>query len=106
LVPPLLLQPLVENAILHGARASDGRRHVRVSGGIEGGRLRMEVTNAGGLTEARNGEGSGLGLQLTRRRLASAYGDHAELSVAERDGWVTATIRIDQSGSTGAEASP
>lgn len=77
LVPPFLLQPLVENALEHGlaARPGPGRLAIRVQ--RDGGRLRIAVTDdgpgvAGGMVVA------GIGLANTRARLAQLYGaDHA-----------------------------
>jgi signal transduction histidine kinase len=67
LVPTLILQPLVENALRHGAlRRPDGRIAVRVA--REGGGLVLEVKDNGpGLGARRVG---GKGLDLVERRLA------------------------------------
>lgn len=92
LVPPLLLQPLVENALLHGDPAADGVRRVRLEATRRDGRLRLEVASTGALAQ-RAREGQGLG--ITRSRLQQLYGADARLSLAERDGWVVARLEID-----------
>jgi LytS/YehU family sensor histidine kinase len=67
LLPPLTIQPLVENAVLHSA-AIDGRRQVRVTANRRAGALL--VTVASGPAARRRREGTGSGLELVRRRLA------------------------------------
>jgi len=77
-VPPLLLQPLVENAVRHGVATL-----------IEGGTVTLRVEKAGdGVRiavenpydpETPAPAGSGLGLSLVRRRLAAVWGRAAEL---------------------------
>lgn len=70
LVPALVLQPIIENAALHGAlqRRSDGR--VRIAGAIEASRLVFVVEDNGpGFPEGELREGA-RGLSMVRRRLA------------------------------------
>lgn len=86
LVPALLLQPLVENAVKHG-----------VAGLVEGGAIRLSASRAGvGVTieienafdpESTLAPRDGLGLAHVRRRLAMRYGDDAFFS-ARADGAV------------------
>ena len=85
-VPPLLLQPIVENAIQHAMPEGDGRLVVTVSGRRSGGRLRLEVWDNGpGIGEApEDGSGGGVGLANTRERLATHYGDAARLHLSDR----------------------
>jgi signal transduction histidine kinase len=82
LVPNLLLQPLVENAIRHGdaPRAAGGR--VEISARRENGRLRLDVRDDGpGLAPGADGAG-GVGLANTRARLEQLYGDAQSLALA------------------------
>lgn len=79
-LPPLLLQPLVENAIRHGLepKAAGGELNVRCTGGD--GRLRIVVEDSGrGLGEPT--AGGGVGLANIRSRLAARYGDAASLEL-------------------------
>jgi hypothetical protein len=92
LVPPLILQPLIENALLHGEPGADGVRRVRLAARGEDGRLRLEVASTGALA---NGAAEGQGLGLTRSRLRQAYGPGARLDLAEREGWVVVRLEID-----------
>jgi two-component system, LytTR family, sensor kinase len=78
LVPPLLLQPLVENAVRHGIadRPEGGRIGLRAT--VDDSRLIVRVTDdgRGDATQTRDG----LGLASVRRRLAALYGDSATLA--------------------------
>lgn len=81
-VPPLVLQPLVENAIKHGvARCLDGGE-VDLDVTAAGGRLRLTVINDRDPEAAVALPGVGLGLDNLRRRLAATYGRDARLSAA------------------------
>lgn len=72
-VPRLLLQPLVENAIRHGAAADAGSPWLALRATREGDRLRIEVLN--GASEAASGNGGlGIGLSNTRARLEQLFG--------------------------------
>lgn len=87
LVPPLILQPLVENAVEHGvARRRRGGR-IDVFARREGESLTIRVLDDGpGLDEAASGRGEGVGLATTRSRLEAQYGTRASISVANRPG--------------------
>ena len=76
LLPPLLLQPLVENAVRHGiaTRVEGGTLRVGVACGA--GRLRILIENPLD-PESPSRPGGGRGLANVRRRLAARYGDEA-----------------------------
>jgi two-component system sensor histidine kinase AlgZ len=77
-VPPLLLQPLVENAVTHGiSQMIDGGR-VRIEARREAGRLVIVVENPRD-PDSPDPKGAGIGLQNVRRRLAAFYGGEAEM---------------------------
>lgn len=77
-VPSLLLQPLVENAIRHGADGSEGPLSVAVQARVEDGHLVIVVRDDGvGLAVGAVQDGIGLG--HTRARLAGLYGNAASL---------------------------
>jgi two-component system LytT family sensor kinase len=72
LIPALMLQPLVENAVEHGVkRTVDGAR-VRLSAKRSGDRLRLEIADNG---PGPTGGGAGVGLANTLARLSELYGD-------------------------------
>jgi len=79
-VPPLLLQPLVENAVTHGiAQMLDGGA-IHIEADRRGDRLLIAVENPRD-PDSRASRGAGIGLQNVRRRLAALYGDEAEVRV-------------------------
>jgi signal transduction histidine kinase len=91
LIPTLMLQPLVENAVEHGvSRTSNGAR-VRLSAERSGGRLRLEIADNGpGPTKS----GDGIGLANTRARLAGLYGSAGRLELAAASGGTVVTIEL------------
>lgn len=93
-VPPMLLQPLVENAIRHGIEPIVDGGEVRIAARREGDRLHLEVSDTGaGLGPASGG--AGVGLANLRERLAALYGGAARLRIAERDdGGVAACVEL------------
>ncbi len=80
LVPSLLLQPLVENAVRHGiAQLLEGGM-VRIEGRVEGGRLRLAVENPCD-PDHPAGSGGGVGLANVEARLAARFGARGRLAV-------------------------
>ncbi|WP_297749797.1 histidine kinase [Hydrogenophaga sp.] len=77
-MPPLLLQPLVENCIRHGLEPSRTGGEVHVGARREGGGLVLEVSDTGVGCEA--SPAPGFGHAQVRERLANAYGGRANLA--------------------------
>ena len=93
LVPPMLLQTLVENALKHGiARLPEGG-DLAIRARIERERLVLEVENTGRLADSGT-EATQLGLRNARERLRILFGDRARLELKDGDGRVTATATI------------
>jgi hypothetical protein len=94
-LPPMLLQPLVENAIRHGLEPKVDGGHVRVSAREEGSLLLLEVADSGqGLGKSAAG-GTGVGLAHVKERLAAVYGAGASFKTSESgDGGVLVVLRI------------
>ena len=85
LVPPLLLQPIVENAIKHGLAHSDGRGQIVVRAREEGGMLWLSVSDTGaGPDPSRPSSGFGVGMGNTRRRLSRLYGTAHRVHIRSR----------------------
>jgi signal transduction histidine kinase len=84
LVPSLVLQPIVENAVLHGvARQVEGGT-ITLSARRDGDRLELRVCDTGpGFDRDRGREG--IGLSNTRARLEQLYGDGYGVSCENRD---------------------
>jgi signal transduction histidine kinase len=80
IVPPLILQPLVENAVRHGIADRPAGGHITMSAHATDGWLRLRVVDDGpGPADAPAG---GVGLASVRRRLAATYGDRGRLEMA------------------------
>jgi two-component system, LytTR family, sensor kinase len=94
LVPPLLLQPLVENAMRHGIEPNPQPGEIRVTAALVDTRLQITVTDSGGPSTLST-PGTGRGLDLTRRRLAAVYGDaEASLQMHHHASGVSVTLDL------------
>ncbi|MBB1598550.1 sensor histidine kinase [Variovorax sp. UMC13] len=94
-VPPLLLQPLVENAIRHGLEPQVEGGEITVRARREGARLVLEVcdTGQGQASGGAPSEGGGFGLTQVRERLATLHGDDGVLQLHPlREGGTCASI--------------
>jgi len=81
-VPPLVLQPLVENAVTHGiAQLLDGGM-ILLEAERRGDELRIAVANPRD-ADAPGRKGAGIGLQNVRRRLLALHGGSAEVRVVQ-----------------------
>lgn len=74
MVPSLLLQPLVENAIKHGITPRVAAGHLQITGRRRGAVLTLEVTDDGIGAAAGSAVQDGVGLGNARARLTSMYG--------------------------------
>jgi signal transduction histidine kinase len=83
-LPPLLVQPLVENAIRHGMEPKAGNGHLTIRCRHDGGMLDIEVRDDGPGFKADIAEGTGLA--NVRQRLAAACGPEASLSLKSNPG--------------------
>lgn len=96
-VPILILQPLVENAVKHGIETQIAPGLIRLEVEHVGGALRLEVSDNGpGLAGAGGGiSKEGVGLSNTRSRLKELYGERASLTLRPgKTGGLAAEIRI------------
>jgi hypothetical protein len=96
LLPPLLLQPLVENAVQHGLEPALDGGTVRVLARTEGGELVIEVHDDGRGPQAppRMPQGNGVALANIRERLAQGFGPAASLEIAAADPGTVARLRL------------
>ncbi len=97
LVPTLILQPLVENAIRHGIETRIAPGLVRVVAQRNGQDLRLEVSDSGRGVGPAPSEPirEGVGLSNTRARLQELYGGSAALNLQwPKAGGLTAEIRL------------
>ena len=110
-IPKMSLQPIVENAILHGIEESAEDNNIYIKGRIELDECLIEITDAGrGMTESElnavrlkiagkiettGGKGNGIGLKNVQDRIVMAFGDKYGLEFASKLGCYTkVTVRI------------
>ncbi|MGF1776723.1 sensor histidine kinase [Vibrio nomapromontoriensis] len=98
-LPPYLLQPLVENAVIHGIEPNVAGGYIHIKGRTEKGVCILEVIDSGcGFDVAENTvgmNGNGIGLANVRERLSTLYGKASSLSVsAGKKGGVVSSITL------------
>ena len=91
LVPNLILQPIVENAIKHGTSQVDGTGRVGVRARREGEVLALSVRDNGPGLAVPSGDGApgadeGIGLRNTQARLEGLYGEAGRLTLEAAEG--------------------
>lgn len=95
LFPPMLLQPLVENAVRHGIEPKIGGGEIRIVAALENGRLRVEVSDDGNGLHDDGVSGKGTGLANVRARLATLFGDEGRFVLnGNGGGGVTAILEV------------
>jgi two-component system sensor histidine kinase AlgZ len=82
-VPPLMLQPLVENAVRHGVEPSDTGGTIRVRTRVKMGRALISIVNS--VPQATSRPGHGMALRNVRERLRLMHDVAAQFD-ARRDG--------------------
>jgi len=98
MVPPMLIQPLLENAFKYAPLSSPMPLRVTVKAAIVDGWLEVQVRNSGRWQEPAAGAAQGTGLDNLRRRLALLTGAQASLSISSDADSVSITIRIPVAG--------
>ena len=94
-MPPFLLQPLVENALHHGLEPKVEGGSIRVNARQEGAELVLEVVDDGmGADATRRRPGAGMALANVRERLQVQYGNAATLTLSSAEPGMRATIRM------------
>jgi two-component sensor histidine kinase len=92
---PMLLQPIVENAIKHGLEPKVEGGTVHVSAKRDGAHMVLSVKDDGlGFSEHADSSGEGVGLSNLRERIAVLYDGQATLTVAEANPGTQITIRV------------
>ena len=92
-VPPLVLQPLVENAVTHGiAQMLDGGT-VRIEAERRGETILIAVENPRD-PDSPDPKGAGIGLRNVRRRLAALYGSNADMRVQSERAFFRVELRL------------
>lgn len=112
--PCMIIQPLVENAIIHGVAASDGSGIIRILGRAENGVIHIEVSDNGAgisaeklaelqsrlrlqlfdMMESHEKYGKSFGLLNIQRRIQLQYGEEYGLTLLSADGWTRLMLRF------------
>jgi two-component system sensor histidine kinase AlgZ len=92
-VPPLLLQPLVENAVVHGIAQLVEGGTIRMTARRNGSTLMVAVENPCDPDRVRT-RGVGLGLEVLRKRLQTEFAVHDAVRAEERSGQFRVEVRI------------
>jgi two-component system sensor histidine kinase AlgZ len=94
LLPPLLLQPLVENAVYHGVQPLPEGGVVRIAAQVDTDGLVIRIENPRPAQITVRKGGHGMAQDNVRQRLHYAFGDHARLEVIERPGYYAAVLHL------------
>jgi len=86
-VPPLLLQPLLENCIQHGLEPKVDGGRIEISAARDGAHLKLSVRDTGvGLASSAGTQGTHFGTRQVQDRLAALYGEHASFMLCAAPG--------------------
>lgn len=97
LVPPLMIQTLVENGIKHGISKLTPGGIIQLKTDVVNDRLKIHIRNSGHLVNGTKRSKSGLGLKNTVQRLKLIYGDDASFRIVnENDNFVLTELVIPQ----------
>ncbi len=102
MVPNLILQPLVENAIKHGVEQVGGAGRIEISVGREAGELVLTIRDNGpgpqptqDTPDGRSSAGTGIGMRNTRARLEQLYGGSQSLTILPgKSGGTVVEVRL------------
>jgi LytS/YehU family sensor histidine kinase len=92
-VPPLLLQPIVENSVKYAAAAREEGGDILVRARPEGDRCILEVVDDGPGFDGQT-KGAGYALENIRQRLATTYGADHRFSISRADGKTIVQIEV------------
>jgi hypothetical protein len=98
LVPPMMIQPLLENAFHYGPQTSPMPLNVSVEASVRDGQLAVIVANSGSWVPPDPARSIGSGIQTLRKRLGLLLGPAASVEVVHEQGWVKIVIRLPDSG--------
>ena len=97
-VPPMMIQPLLENAFHYGGQTSPMPLNVSVEASVREGQLCVIVANSGSWVTPDPARSIGSGIQTLRKRLGLLLGPAATVDVVREQGWVKIVIRLPESG--------
>ena len=82
LIPPLMIQTLVENGIKHGISTLKNGGTISIASKVSGESLVIQIRNAGQYVNGKSGRMEGFGLRNTEKRLELIYGDQATFRIS------------------------
>lgn len=95
LVPPLMIQTLVENGIKHGISKLTEGGSILLKTSVLNDRLKIQIRNSGVYLNGARRSSGGLGLENTTQRLKLIYGDSATFKIlTEKNNFVTVEVEI------------
>lgn len=94
LIPPLTLQPLLENGVYYGVETHEGGNRLRLEGWLVGGELVITLANPLPPEGARRRSGFGTAMNNVNERLQLAFGDQAKLTTSEDGQMFRVTVRL------------
>jgi LytS/YehU family sensor histidine kinase len=97
-VPPMMIQPLLENAFHYGGQTSPMPLNVSVEASVCEGQLCVIVANSGSWVPPDPARSIGSGIQTLRKRLEILLGPAATVDVVREQGWVKIVIRLPAGG--------
>ena len=110
LVPTMILQPFVENAITHGVAKRAGPGRIDVKAQLFDGAMELLIADdgVGSAQSPATSERSGLGITNTRARLEQIYGDQHEFSIRSEPGRgtevrIVVPLKFEAEGTSSAE---
>jgi sensor histidine kinase YesM len=88
LVPNMILQPCLENAIQHGIEPLEGGGSITVAARVSGTSLHIDITDngQGAVETGQNGQAAGRGLKNVRERLEARYGERQSFEAGSLPG--------------------
>lgn len=100
MVPPLLLQPLLENAVYHGIEPSPHGGDILVAGRFRRNLINLSVRNSIPTNGSSERQGNRMALQNLRDRLTVIFGDESGLVIGEVDGDFQVRLHFPYRGAT------
>ena len=104
-LPPMLLQPLVENAVVHGLAPLENGGEITIHVSATCAELVIDIRDSGARLQPVNGSAhavGGTGLTNVRARLAALYGGSASVTLSGDTTRTTATLKLPRSAGTAA----
>jgi len=96
-IPPLLLQPIVENSIKYAVAAREEGGYIWIRGSKDGSRCVLEVADDGPGFDGET-KGAGYALENIRQRLATSYGPTHGFSISRAEGRTIVRIEVPMTG--------